>query len=139
MIDRRGILICTIDLFCRSYPLQRGRSYAKTVQNLDNQHEVMERLTPFAGMNIKENVLIEVEYIYNMMDGIVKYYDIDNLLKATFDNLQRQNILANDNQVVGVNAIKIKGTDDHTTIRIYKLRGTICSYLGHIKKKLQSQ
>jgi Holliday junction resolvase RusA-like endonuclease len=139
VIDRRGNLICEIDLFCCSFPLQRGRSYSNTVQSLENQHEVIERLTPFAGMNISCEVIIEVEYYYKNIDGIVNYYDIDNLLKATFDNLQRRNVIVNDNQIKGVNSIILKGSENHTTIRIFKIKGVVCSYFGHIKKMLRKQ
>lgn len=79
-----------------------------------------------------------VDYIYKDLDGFAKGYDIDNLQKATFDNLQRRHVIENDSQIYGVIAFKIKGPDDHTTIRIYETKGKLRLIIDNLKNKILS-
>lgn len=137
MIDRRGHLIIEMNLFCAGRPQRRSKNYSNTVTDLDNQYEFINSLEPFREMLIDDLVIIDIEYYYrDIKEGMT--YDVDNLIKATLDNLQRMKVIVNDRNVVGVSVYKLRAVDDHTVIRIYGMNGYLCSLFAHIKKKLSA-
>lgn len=47
-------------------------------------------------------------------------YDIDNIMKAIFDNLQRAGLIADDKLIIASTIIKTLADEDRTHVRIYK-------------------
>lgn len=135
---RRGELLAHIELFCASMPQQRSRHSGKrNIASLDSQAEIIEHLMPYQSIRITEPVIIDVEYSYKDLSRVL-LFDVDNLKKATFDNLQRVGILSDDALVMGSTDYKEVLEHDFTDIKIYKVQGILCSLLDAISKKLFS-
>jgi Holliday junction resolvase RusA-like endonuclease len=133
----RSKLIAEFDLFCAGLPLNRGRrrSGPGMHQPLENQQEMLSLLEMFDPLMIAKPCIVDVEcgYMSWTNRSRVIRYDVDNVLKAILDNLQRVFILADDKFVVGSSIVKLPAKENYTLIKIYE--SEVCYRLGNINPK----
>ena len=134
-IKKRSII--KIPFFGKVHPLKRPRKgrAGNIYQPKDNQMELLEHLSLFSYLQIKEPCIIDL-YVYfkgqiNKYPASKNYGDVDNLTKAVLDALVSNGILKDDGLVVGCSAYKAFSTENFAVVEIWSIQN---SSLGNIKK-----